>query len=205
AIELLQNGGRSGIAEQAPAYLELGGVDGDVEGREMLVVNLLPVGLAEVGERNEVRRQERVAIVIVFDVQRAAQACRRLIDEAEDAVVVADANAIRRRLRKLEAQAFRADVDAAPRACTSLALPDEVNGVGRGVEVDVDHVAHRMAVDRDERIAGAQADLLRDTPRPHRLDGQHTGESLPGSPRATVRERRIRRTGHFGDGPAELP
>ena len=129
----------------------------------MLLADLLPVRVGEVGEGDEVRRQERVAEVVVLDIERAAHPGRGLIDEAEDAAVVADPDAVRGGLGELQPQPFRPDVHAFL-AGSRRRLPAHLDGVRPRVEVDVDHVAYGVAVDRDERVSGAQADLLGDAP-----------------------------------------
>ena len=80
------------VAQDARPHGRVGGVDRDVERAQALLLDAPPVVLAQVGERDEVAEQERVAVVVILDVERAAQARRHLLDEAEWAVVGAAAD-----------------------------------------------------------------------------------------------------------------
>ena len=179
-VDLLPDIRRGGVPQQPAAHLRLGGMHGDVEGGEVLLADLLPVRGGEVGQGDEVRRQERVAEVVVLDIERAAHPGGGLIDEAEDAAVVADPDSVRGGLGELQPQPFRTDVHAFLAGLPCRGLPAHLDGVRRRVEVDVDHVTYGVAVDRDERVSGAEADLLGDAPWGDALDGEHGKASLSG-------------------------
>ena len=72
--------------------------------RQPLGDHPLEVGLGEAGERREVPVQEAQPVVVVLQVQAAAQALRQLVDEAELAVVVARADPVEHGARHLGAE-----------------------------------------------------------------------------------------------------
>ena len=78
-------------------HVGVGGVDAHVERRQPLGDHPLEVGLGEAGQRGEVPVEERQPVVVVLQVQAAAQARRQLVDEAELAVVVAGADLVEQR------------------------------------------------------------------------------------------------------------
>ena len=86
------------------AHLGVGGVDADVQRRQALGDHPLEVGLGEAGQRREVPVQEAQPVVVVLQVQAAAQALRQLVDEAELAVVVARAHPVEHRAGHLGAE-----------------------------------------------------------------------------------------------------
>ena len=69
----------------------------------MLVVDLPPVIISEVRESDEIRREERIAEVVVLQVDGAAHLRRRLVYKAEYAPVVADPDPVFGRINKLKA------------------------------------------------------------------------------------------------------
>ena len=79
-------------------------MDADVQRRQALGDHPLEVGLGEAGERGEVPVQEAQPVVVVLQVQAAAQALGQLVDEAELAVVVARAHPVEQRARHLGAE-----------------------------------------------------------------------------------------------------
>ena len=58
----------------------------------------------QVGQRYEAAVQERIAKVVVLDVQRPAQAGRVLVNEAKRAVVIAALDTVERGVNELQAQ-----------------------------------------------------------------------------------------------------
>ncbi len=64
-------------------------MDRDVQRREALLADALPVLFGEVGQRDEASVQGGVAVVVIFDEEGLAGAPRVLVDEAEGALVPA--------------------------------------------------------------------------------------------------------------------
>ena len=75
-------------------------------GRDPLLLDPAPVVLGQVGQRDEAAVEHRVAVVVVHDVERPAHALRNLLDEAEWAGVLADADAIEGRIGERDAPEF---------------------------------------------------------------------------------------------------
>ena len=86
--------GAAAVAEHAGAHDRVGSVYRDIERREPLLEHPLEVGLGETGQCREVAVEEREPVVVVLQVQAAAQPLWELVDEAELAVVVAGADAV---------------------------------------------------------------------------------------------------------------
>jgi len=104
AAELGHHVGGGGIAQYPAAQVGIGGVDRDVERAEVLLADALPVTLVQVGQREVVTEEKGIAVVVLFDVQGAAQTGRHLGDEAELAAVVAAMDAIEGGMGEPQAQ-----------------------------------------------------------------------------------------------------
>src|SRR5512144_1535153 len=87
--QLLHDVGRGGIAQAGTANAQVGGVNRDVQRREELIGDALPVMIGKIGQRDEVAVQKRVTVVVVFDVQRSPHAVGHLQYEAERTQIVA--------------------------------------------------------------------------------------------------------------------
>ncbi len=141
--------------------LGVGGVDADVQRRQALGDDALQVGLGEARQGGEVPVEEAQAVVVVLEVQAAAQARRQLVDEAELAVVVAGAHPVEHRAGHLGAERLAgalADEDvqlhpAAPHGQLDLGLVDG--------EAPLDDVARHRPVDGDDLVAGEHAGARR--------------------------------------------
>ena len=152
--------GGTGVAQQFTAEIDIGGVDGDVERAQALLRQAGPIVVGKVGEGDEVAVQEGEAVVVVLDVERAPHAFGQTLEEAEEALVVADAGAVESVVVEFDAQRlvdrlFEFD-DAA------FAVVDHVQfneGVG-GLEAVVDLVADGLTVDGDDLITGLEAGFI---------------------------------------------
>ena len=87
--DLRQNGGRLAAAEEHSAEVGIGGMHGDIERGEPLFQNARPLLVGEVGERDIVAVHEGEAEIVVHQVERFAHLFGLLVDEAEDALVLA--------------------------------------------------------------------------------------------------------------------
>ena len=137
------------IVQQLAPHTDLGRMDRHVQRRQPLVADASPVGLAQVGQRQEIAPHERIAIVVVEDVQARPQTARQAADEAELAVVVALADAARHGLD----QAQRGGLERLrwpQREAFAVAVDDHAPGFWQ-LELQVDKVA------RDEVVDGYQA------------------------------------------------
>jgi len=93
-----------GIAQKETAYLWICGMNGDIEGAEALLSNTLPITLLQVGQGDEVAKEERVTIVIIFQIKAATQASGQAFQETEGAIVVAGAELVKEPLDKFHPQ-----------------------------------------------------------------------------------------------------
>src|SRR5579875_327609 len=136
---------------------------GDVDRREMLLFEALPVLLFEVRQGDEVAEQEAIAVVVVFDVQRLAHAkwqaplwrmaLRQALDEAEDALVGADANERGRLLTKEHAKLFIRCFGYQRLYLASVALHAKRQFLVGGVKLIVHQVADGSPIDRLDQVA----------------------------------------------------
>ena len=171
AAQLVADVGRAAVAQHSPAQLELGCVDRDVQRAEPLLLQALPVVFAEVGQRDEVAVQEGEPVVVVLQIERAAQAFGQALEEAEEAGVVADARAVEGVVRELDAERLVdrfLELDDARLAVVDHVQRDEAVG---GLEAVVELVARRFAVHAQHAVAGLQAGLLRERVGLDRGDG----------------------------------
>ena len=169
--QLFADVGSAAVAQHSPAQLELGRVDRDVQWAEPLLLEPLPVVLAEVGQRDEVAVQEGEPIVVVLQIERAAQSFWQPLEEAEEAGVVADARAVEGVVRELDAERLVdrfLELDDARLAVVDHVQRDEAVG---GLEAVVELVARRFAVDPQHAVAGLQPRLLRERVGLDRGDG----------------------------------
>ena len=144
--------GMRGLPSSAGAA-PVGGVHGDVEGREALLVDALPVALLEVGQGDEAAVKEGVAVVVVLDVEGRAQAGRVLVHEAERAVVVAALDAVEGRVDELEAEVLLLGLPDREDERRGKALAGHLQrqAAAHLVELVADHVLDGCAVDGRRR------------------------------------------------------
>jgi hypothetical protein len=153
-----------------------------------LLQDSLERGLVEIAERDVVAVQERQPEVVVLDVQALAHAARELVDEAEDALVRAGGDVAGARRLELDAEL---DPGAAPepqRVTDAIALDAQRQPVLATVELEIDGVTQRPAVDRQDAIAGDQPRRRGRGARPHRrhhdaLSGRARFHPARGPPR----------------------
>ena len=146
-----------GVVPQHPrSNMAFGGVDRYIERRQPLIDNALQFGFGDIGQGEVVPEQERQAIVFVLDTQGPPRVAGILMDETENAIVVANQGLDR----------FELGAHALP------LVPDKfqyaVPGTDghrlseiRQFELKIDDVQKRLTVDFDDFVAGAQADTAR--------------------------------------------
>ena len=126
--------------EQSVPELGVGGVDRDVERRQALRDDPLERGLVEIAERDVVAVQERQPEIVVLHVQTLAHALRKLVDEAEHALVGAGRDVPRARRLQLEPES-RTAASKARRRREPGPLDRQLQPLVAGVELEVDRVA----------------------------------------------------------------
>ena len=142
-------------------------------------------GLVEVAERDVVAVQERESEVVVLHVEALAHALRELVNEAEHALVRARRDVARARRRQLEPEPRPAATQPLRRG-DAVALDGQLEPLVAGVKLEVDRVAQRVAVDRDDPVAARQT-------RPR---GRRAGRD-----RGNGHARRLSGTGRFQETP----
>jgi hypothetical protein len=157
AAQAVQDVRGAGVAQHPPPQVGVGGVDRDVEGAQVLLLNAGPVLLRQVGQGDVTTEQEGIPVVVVLDVEGRAQSPGHLGDEAELAAVVAATDVVKSGTGEVQAQGFVVPA-ARPQG---LLLPSLADAQGQPllgpVELDVYEVPQRVPVDGQEFVAGAQA------------------------------------------------
>src|SRR4029079_16870364 len=103
--------------------------------------------------------EHRIAVVVVHYVKRPPHALRNLLDEAEWAGVLADANPVKGWIGEGDAPeliAWQFQVEPAAAIAAQDLDPDRL---GLRVELEIERVEDRHAVDRGDAVAFEQADL----------------------------------------------
>jgi hypothetical protein len=155
------------VLQQLGPHVAVGAMHGDVDGRELLVEHPLPVRLLHVGEGGEVPVEEGVAVVLVLHVKGLAHALRSLVDETEDAIVLAEVDLHHLRLdaEHLAGVAFHGDAQHL--------LPAHhfhVEEFSAAVELEVQAIPDLLLVDAEDLVPGEYSGALRVG---FRLDGSH--------------------------------
>ena len=134
----------------------IGRVDADVQRRQALGDDPLEVGLGEAGERREVPVQEAQPVVVVLQVQAAAQALGQLVDEAELAVVVARADPVEQGAGHLGAERLAGPLDDVELEVEAAAGDLQADDRLVGPQPPLDDVARHPAVDARHGVTGPE-------------------------------------------------
>ena len=135
------------VAQHAGPQLRIGGVDADVQRRQTFRDDPFEVGLGEAGQRGEVPVQEAQPVVVVLEVQAAAQPLRQLVDEAELAVVVARPHAVEHGARHLGTERLAGRLAHVELQLQAAAVDLQADVGFVGPQAPLDHVAGDAAVD----------------------------------------------------------
>ena len=162
-LQLLDDVGSGGTAQDAATQSEVGGVNGDVEGTEALLGQAIPVVFGEVGQSDEIAEQEGIAIVVVLNVEGAPHPRRHPVEKAKLAAIVAAAQAVESWLGELNAWLLV----VAPLHLVDAPLPtpfyDQLQFFLSSIETVINDVAQDVAIDGEKHIARLQAQLRSDT------------------------------------------
>ena len=173
----------TGVLEHPVAHLVVGRVDADVQRREAFGDDTLEVGFGEAGQGREVAVQEREAVVVVLEVQAAAQPLRQLVDEAELTVVVAGADPIEHRARHLGPERLTGSFLHLDRQLQTAAQDVEGDLRVVGGEAPFDDVAGHGAVQSGHHVADLQTGVRgRRTGRDSDNSGRRHAQHATGAP-----------------------
>ena len=138
------------------AEVRIGRVDADVQRRQMFIDDPFEVGFGEAGQRREVPVEEAQPVVVVLQVEAAAQALGQLVDEAELAVVVARPHAVEDGARDFGTERLAGRLADLQLEVEAAALHVERDVGFVGPQAPLDHVARDATVDAHDGIAGEQ-------------------------------------------------
>ena len=173
--QVLQRFAAALVGQHPHAQLRVGGVYRDKDGADVHLEDAVDLTVGEVGQRDIVAEQKGKPLVIVFKVQRFPHAGRQLVDKAEHAVVRAAVFFVPE--VGLEIAAERLILPFFYLQGTALAVLAEFQRKTRRrcIELVVQRVAQRVAVDGQQRAARVQAQRLRRRSLVHRCDTQSHG------------------------------
>jgi riboflavin biosynthesis pyrimidine reductase len=144
------------VPQEPRPEVRIGRVDADVQGAEALGHDALQVRFGEPREGREVAVQERQAVVVVLHREARSHARRQLVDEAERAVVVAGPHAVEDRAREPEPEGLTRRLAHDDVALEPAPADLELDARLVRQELVADDVAHRLAVDAQQLVAGEQ-------------------------------------------------
>jgi len=126
---------------------------GDIEWAETLFNDFRNVQLIQIGESDEIAKHEGKAKVIIFDMQRVADAGAHLVHKAEDAVVDAGAAAMLHRFDAQRGFPVLSDVEG-----VSFSIPQKLDGkfFVCAVKLQIEKIGDGVAIDADDFIIGLQ-------------------------------------------------
>ena len=145
------------ITQQAGPHVGVGGVNAHVQRREALGDDPFEVGFGEAGQGREVAVEERQPIVVVLQRQARAHTRRELMDEAERTVVVARTHTIEDGTVELEPERCACRLVHHQRGLEPAAPQLEVDIGLVGLVLVANHVAHGLAVEREQFVADEHA------------------------------------------------
>ncbi len=148
------------VGEHPHPKLRVGGVDRNVDRRDMHLDDALDLVILHIGHGDIVAEQKGQPLVIIFKVQALPHTGRELIDEAEHAVIGAGVLLI--------AQIGLKVAPERPALCTlHVPLPDavrhlrfQVKAGAVGIKIVVQRVVQRVFVHAQQLIAGAKTQSL---------------------------------------------
>ena len=135
----------------------------DIQGREALLFNALPIGSRQVGE-GEIRAVEKAEpVVVVLEIKAPALPRRLLIDETEGALVVALLEAVEQGFGETESQAFieiLLQLEHMERAIGIFHLQGEL--LFPHQKLQVDQIAGAFAINAEQAIPRLKPQLFPD-------------------------------------------
>ena len=135
----------------------------DIQGREALLFNALPIGSTQVGEGEIGAVEKAEPVVVVLEIEASALPRRLLIDETEGAVVVALLKAVEQGFGETEPQAFieiLLQLHYMEGAIGIFHLQGEL--LFPHQELQIDQIAGAFAVDAEQAIPRLKPQLFPD-------------------------------------------
>ena len=162
AVELICDFRRALAAQHFRAELGIHALHGNVERRQMELLDAAEISLGHVCQRHEVAIEERQAIIVVLDGEARTGIGRTHVDEAEIAVVRAAADTVEDSRRELSAEFLVIILVERDHLLLAVRVLDEhVDFLVGEREAQVDDVAQRHAVDFEDLVASDEAELVR--------------------------------------------
>ena len=170
AGQVLQHLAAPFIRQHPHAELGIGGVDRDVDGRDMHLDDAVDLVVLHVGHGDIVAEQKGQALVVVLEVEALTHSRGQLVDEAEHAVVGAGVLLVAQIGGEVAAEGaalFPLDVP----------LPDavrhsrfEVEALAVGIKIIVQRVVQLVAVHAQQLVAASEAEGFCLAARVHAVD-----------------------------------
>ena len=149
------------VGQHFAAQLGVGGVDRDVDGRDVHPDDAVDLVVVHIGQGDIVAEEEGQPLVVVLEIQAPAHAGGQLVDEAEDAPVGAGMLFIPEIGGKAAPELLPRAARHLPAALGAAHPGGEVEAWAVGVELIVQRVVDGVAVHAQQFIPGAKAQPLR--------------------------------------------
>jgi hypothetical protein len=173
--EILEHLRALGVPDQRHPELWVGGMDGNVHRADLFALDALPIGLIEVRQGHEVAVQHGIAEIVVHDVERLPHSLGNLLDETERAGVFAQTHPVEGGIAEGDAPVFVAFKREVVGSDLTVMLDVERHLLRLRLELEVECIEHRAAIDRDDPVSLLNAQLGRERARRH--SGNHPGRA----------------------------
>ena len=170
AGQVLQHLAAPFIRQHPHAELGIGGVDRDVDGRDVHLDDAVDLVVLHVGHGDIVAEQKGQALVVVLEVEALTHPRGQLVDEAEHTVVGAGVLLVAQIGGEVAAEGaalFPPDVPL-PDAVRHLCF--EVEALAVGIKIIVQRVVQLVAVHAQQLVAAGEAEGFRLAARVHAVD-----------------------------------
>src|SRR5689334_17997336 len=173
ALNMLDNVPCSGTIHHFTAQIRLGRMHRDVERRQLLLIESLPIKFFQIGQCDKIAKEERVAIVVILDIERGThtmcqpwlrrKTLRQSLNKTEHTLIGALTN---KRCRLLTEQHAQILINSFANAHLMLRLlpikPDDQLFVS-SIETIIDKVTDQMTINCADKIPRLQTSAVRRT------------------------------------------
>ncbi len=158
--EIVENPGALGISHQRHPQFRVGRMHRDVQWSDAFRLDTAPIFVRKIRQRDETAIEHRITEVVIHDIERLPHSFGDLLDETEGAGVFADAYAIERRIRERDPPVFvplKIELEQIDLIAT---CHFQRNRFGLGVELEIDEIDDRSAIDGDDSVSRMQSELI---------------------------------------------
>ena len=168
AVDLAQDVALARIAHHLHPGRRVGGMDRHVDGAQPFAHDAVQLRLVTAGKRREVAVEEGETDILILQVEGLPETLGHLVHEAEHAVLLADLHLV---LGQVHADTFAPVLHKSLEGAAIRPLHEQLSLVLPGDQIlVVELIQHRLAMDLEQRVAGADPGLFGQAVRFHRDD-----------------------------------